>query len=82
MILADIDPRENLKHERQIVLPPQYNSRSQMFGVPLERLMGDDGLSSGIPRAVKDCVEDIRARGRLHSYAYSIDDSTSQHTWL
>lgn len=53
---------ENLKHERQITIPG-YHEFSQMFGVSLDRLMGEDGLSSGIPRAVKDCVEDIRSRG-------------------
>ncbi|KAF8312119.1 Rho GTPase activation protein [Clavulina sp. PMI_390] len=53
--------RENLKHEREIVI--HHNEPSQMFGVSLDQLMGPDGLSSGIPRAVKDCAEDIRARG-------------------
>ena len=32
-------------------------------------LMGDDGQSSGIPRAVKDCVEEIRRSGAVnHSH--------------
>jgi Rho GTPase-activating protein 1 len=55
--------RENLKHEREIRLPHTHDNRSQMFGISLAELMGDDGLSSGIPRAVKDCVEYVRRRG-------------------
>lgn len=56
--------RENLKHEKQITVPGQ-DAASQMFGISLDQLMGEDGLSSGLPRVVKDCVDDIRARGKL-----------------
>lgn len=42
---------------------PGQDAPSQVFGVSLDQLMGEDGLSSGIPRVVKDCADDIRARG-------------------
>ncbi|KAI0715681.1 hypothetical protein C8T65DRAFT_142866 [Cerioporus squamosus] len=62
----DIPPpvyQENLKHERQINLPVM--TRSNLFGVPLEELMGFDGEKGGLPRVVKDCIQYLRSTG-LH----------------
>lgn len=52
---------ENLKHESQITLPMQVHS--QMFGVPLEDLMGYDGEKDGLPRIVRDCIAYLRESG-------------------
>ncbi|KDQ62796.1 hypothetical protein JAAARDRAFT_171394 [Jaapia argillacea MUCL 33604] len=60
----DIPPavyQENLKHERDIKLPIQ--TRANLFGVPLEELMGYDGEKGGIPRVVRDCIQFLRDRG-------------------
>jgi Rho GTPase-activating protein 1 len=35
-------------------------SRSNVFGVSLEELMGFDGEKGGIPKVVKDCIQYIR----------------------
>ncbi|TRM70230.1 hypothetical protein BD626DRAFT_422970 [Schizophyllum amplum] len=62
----DIPPavyQENAKHEREIRLPIPV--RSNVFGVPLEELMGYDGEKGGIPRVVKDCIQFLRDTG-LH----------------
>ncbi|KAI0826955.1 Rho GTPase activation protein [Trametes gibbosa] len=62
----DIPPavyQENLKHEKQINLPVM--TRSDLFGVPLEELMGFDGEKGGLPRVVKDCIQYLRSTG-LH----------------
>lgn len=56
-------PRENLKHEKQIQLPTP--TRADLFGVPLEELMGFDGEKGGIPRVVKDCMQYLRQTGGL-----------------
>lgn len=55
--------RENLKHERQIILP--MPTHASLFGVPLEDLMGFDGEKGGIPRVVKDCIQYIRESGEF-----------------
>ncbi|KII90719.1 hypothetical protein PLICRDRAFT_137120, partial [Plicaturopsis crispa FD-325 SS-3] len=52
---------ENLKHEKQIILP--VPSRSDVFGVPLEDIMGYHGEKGGIPRVVKDCIQYLRDTG-------------------
>ncbi|KAL4263013.1 Rho GTPase activation protein [Pleurotus pulmonarius] len=60
----DIPPavyRENLKHESQIALPTP--ARSNVFGVPLEELMGYEGEKGGVPRVVKDCIQFLRETG-------------------
>jgi len=57
--------RENLKYERQIILP--LKEHACMFGVPLEDLMGEFGENGGIPRVVKDCVEYLRECGMTTS---------------
>ncbi|KAI1790203.1 hypothetical protein LXA43DRAFT_1149798 [Ganoderma leucocontextum] len=60
----DIPPavyQENLKHERQINLP--VLTRSNLFGVPLEELMGFDGEKGGLPRVVRDCIQYLRSTG-------------------
>ncbi|KAI0667686.1 Rho GTPase activation protein [Trametes maxima] len=60
----DIPPavyQENLKHEKQISLPVM--TRSDLFGVPLEELMGFDGEKGGLPRVVKDCIQYLRSTG-------------------
>ncbi|KAH9912861.1 uncharacterized protein BXZ73DRAFT_93060 [Epithele typhae] len=51
----------NLKHEKQIQLPVM--TRSDLFGVPLEELMGFDGEKGGLPRVVRDCIQYLRATG-------------------
>jgi Rho GTPase-activating protein 1 len=63
--------RENLKHEKEITLPIQ--THSDIFGVPLEDLMGYDGEKGGIPRVVKDCIQYLRETGILvHEDAQAI----------
>ncbi|KAL0960827.1 hypothetical protein HGRIS_005846 [Hohenbuehelia grisea] len=60
----DIPPavyQENLKHESEITLP--VPTRSNIFGVPLEELMGYDGEKGGIPRVVKECIQFLRENG-------------------
>jgi Rho GTPase-activating protein 1 len=60
----DIPPavyQENLKHERQINMPMPI--RANVFGVPLEELMGCDGEKGGIPRVIKDPIQYIRESG-------------------
>jgi Rho GTPase-activating protein 1 len=57
--------RENLKHERHITLPSP--TRSSVFGVPLEELMGYSGEKGGIPRVVKDCIQYLRETGTFDS---------------
>jgi len=52
---------ENLKYERDITLPPSQQSGSQIFGVPLDELMGADGESGGIPRPIKEAIAYLRA---------------------
>ncbi|PCH39832.1 RhoGAP-domain-containing protein [Wolfiporia cocos MD-104 SS10] len=53
--------QENLKHERQIQMPTPM--RADLFGVPLEELMGFDGEKGGLPRVVKDCIQYLRQTG-------------------
>ncbi|KIM77725.1 hypothetical protein PILCRDRAFT_825167 [Piloderma croceum F 1598] len=60
----DIPPavyQENLKHEKQISLPTP--TRSSIFGVPLEDLMGYNGEKGSVPRVVKDCIQYLRESG-------------------
>ncbi|KAK7690195.1 hypothetical protein QCA50_006846 [Cerrena zonata] len=60
----DIPPavyQENLKHERQINLP--VHQHADLFGVPLEELMGYNGEKGGVPRVVKDCIQFLRSTG-------------------
>ena len=56
--------RENLKHERSIAMPTQ--THADLFGVPLEDLMGYDGEKDGLPRVVRDCVQYLREAGVLY----------------
>jgi hypothetical protein len=58
-------PRENLKHERKIILPTPI--RSNIFGVPLEDLMGYNGEKGGIPRVVRDAIQFLRDTGASFS---------------
>jgi len=37
--------------------------RSSVFGVPLEELMGHDGEKGGIPRVLKDAIQEILSSG-------------------
>ncbi|KAG6856077.1 hypothetical protein H0H87_007607 [Tephrocybe sp. NHM501043] len=63
----DIPPsvyQENLKFERNITLPTP--TRSNIFGVPLEELMGYDGEKGGLPRVVKDSIQYLRENGLHH----------------
>ncbi|KZV83435.1 hypothetical protein EXIGLDRAFT_701436 [Exidia glandulosa HHB12029] len=61
----DIPPpvyhRENLRFEKQVILPVAH--RSNLFGIPLEDLMGADSEKGGIPRVVKDCALYLRSTG-------------------
>lgn len=60
----DIPPavyKENLKQERHIVLPTP--TRSNVFGVPLEELMGYNGEKGSIPRVLKDSIQDLLNSG-------------------
>ncbi|KAL4245274.1 Rho-GAP domain-containing protein [Abortiporus biennis] len=60
----DIPPavyQENLKHEKQINLP--VPNRADLFGVPLEELMGFNGEKGSVPRVVKDCIQFLRESG-------------------
>lgn len=64
--------RENLKHENQINMPTP--TRQDVFGVPLEELMGYDGEKGGLPRVVKDSIQFLRDTGKYGyflSYALS-----------
>ncbi|KAF8886243.1 divergent CRAL/TRIO domain-containing protein [Gymnopilus junonius] len=69
----DIPPavyQENQKYERKITLP--VPTRSNIFGVPLEELMGYDGEKGGIPRVVRDSIQFLRETGRkLFNYVYA-----------
>jgi Rho GTPase-activating protein 1 len=59
-----IDPiahRENLKHEKQIMMPAP--THADLFGVPLEELMGFEGEKGGLPRVVRDCIQYLRETG-------------------
>ena len=38
-------------------------TRADLFGVPLEELMGYDGEKGGIPRVVMDCILFLRETG-------------------
>ena len=58
---VDLKNRENLKYEDQITLPSP--TRSTVFGVPLEDLMGYNGEKGGVPRVVKDCIQYVRGTG-------------------
>ena len=53
--------RENLKYESQICLPMPI--KSQMFGVPLDAIMGYEGEKDGLPRVVRDCIQYLRETG-------------------
>ena len=61
--------RENLKHEARITLP--IPSHSNIFGVPLEDLMGHNGEKGGVPKVVRDCIQYLRETGGLLSSSYS-----------
>ncbi|KAJ2935871.1 hypothetical protein H1R20_g1223, partial [Candolleomyces eurysporus] len=61
--LAGAIIRENLKYEDKITLP--IPTRSNVFGVPLEDLMGFDGEKGGLPRVVRDCIVYIHQYGLL-----------------
>jgi Rho GTPase-activating protein 1 len=62
--------RENLKHEKQISLPTP--TRSSIFGVPLEDLMGYNGEKGSVPRVVKDCIQYLRESGTFLYVSESI----------
>lgn len=60
-LLVGDQRRENSKHEQRITLPVQ--TRSNLFGVHLEELMGYAGEKGGVPRVVKDCAQYLRQTG-------------------
>lgn len=45
-------------------------THADLFGVPLEELMGFDGEKGGVPRVVKDCIQYLRETG-MHFVVYS-----------
>jgi Rho GTPase-activating protein 1 len=53
--------RENLKYEKSITMPTP--TRSNLFGVPLEELMGYNGEKGGVPRVIKDAAHYLRDTG-------------------
>lgn len=55
--------RENLNHEREIVVPKDQQGSHRMFGVALDELMGPDGEFSTVPPVIRDCVAYLRSRG-------------------
>jgi Rho GTPase-activating protein 1 len=55
--------RENLNHEREIVVPKDQQAAHRMFGVALEELMGPDGEFSAVPPVIRDCVAYLRSTG-------------------
>ena len=65
--------RENSKHEQRITLPIQ--TRSNLFGIHLEELMGYDGEKGGVPRVVKDCAQYLRQTGA----SVSLSPNPSSH---
>jgi Rho GTPase-activating protein 1 len=67
--------RENLKHEKQISLPTP--TRSSIFGVPLEDLMGYNGEKGSVPRVVKDCIQYLRESGTFFCVSESVVPKTS-----
>ncbi|KAH9480705.1 Rho GTPase-activating protein 8 [Psilocybe cubensis] len=74
----DIPPavyQENLKYERKITMP--VPSRSNVFGVPLEDLMGYDGEKGGIPRVVKDAIHYLRQSGMQEEGLFRRSPSSS-----
>lgn len=74
----DIPPavyQENLKHEKQIVLP--MPTASNTFGVPLEEIMGYNGEKGGIPRVVKDAIQFLRDTGMEEEGLFRRSPSTA-----
>ncbi|TEB20117.1 hypothetical protein FA13DRAFT_1743366 [Coprinellus micaceus] len=55
--------KENLKYEDRITLP--IPTRSNVFGVALEDLMGYEGEKGGLPRVVRDCIAYLHQAGLL-----------------
>lgn len=55
--------RENLNHEREIVVPRDQQGSHRMFGVTLDELMGPDGEFSAVPPVIRDCVAYLRSQG-------------------
>jgi len=51
---------ENLRHEREIKLPPSQQPASHIFGASLDELMGLDGESGGVPRPIRDAITYLR----------------------
>lgn len=51
---------ENLRYEREIVLPATQQADARIFGVSLDELMGTDGESGGIPRPVREAITYLR----------------------
>lgn len=59
-----------MKHEQQIRMPT--STRADLFGVPLEELMGYDGEKGGIPRVVKDCIQYLRETGAISKRDHTV----------
>ena len=64
--------RHNLTVEPTIHLPQDMSSqRNNVFGVPLEELMGREG-EHGVPRVIKDSLELVRLEGVQSPFACRI----------
>lgn len=65
----------NMHYEKEVKIPARLaeekngfldaagelvSTSSKLFGVPLDVLMGEKGEKGGIPRVVKDCVEELQ----------------------
>lgn len=48
-------------------------ARADLFGVPLDELMGFDGEKGGLPRVVRDCIQFLRESGEcIHLSSHSL----------
>ena len=45
-------------------MPVQH--RADLFGVPLEDIMGFDGEKGGVPRVIRDAIQYLRETGGLN----------------
>lgn len=79
----------NSKVEKKVTLPTEgkkgkdpnslelSSNQGEVFGLPLEELMGERGEKGGIPRVVRDCVELLKSTPSYLS-TFSGPESTSE----
>ncbi|CAO1613363.1 unnamed protein product [Parajaminaea phylloscopi] len=78
----DIPPevlKWNMRYEKQVSVPQAGETKGDdsemgsnrapqgVFGVPIDALMGERGEKGGIPRVVKDCVEELQQDANLET---------------